>query len=159
MLPIKEFPSVLLVIELYLPLVSFCYCSVAKSCLTLCDPIDCSTPCSFVLYHLPEFVQIHVHWVGDAIYLSLPLLSPSPLASIFPSIRLFYNESTLHIRWPKYWSFPFPSVLPMYIRNWFSLELSGLISLLSKGLSRVFPSTTIQMWKNSGKIEISSFLE
>ena len=47
----------------------------------------------------------------------------------------------------------------MNIQNWFPLELSGLFSLLSKGLSRVFPSTTIQMWENSGKIEISSFLE
>ena len=54
-----------------------CCCSVAKS---LYDPMDCSTPGSPVLHYLPEFVQIHVHWVGDAIQPSHPLSSPSPSA-------------------------------------------------------------------------------
>ena len=57
-----------------------CYCSVAKSCPTLCYPMDCSTPGFPVLHYLLEFSQIHVHWVSDAIQLSLPLLSLSPSA-------------------------------------------------------------------------------
>ena len=62
--------------------VSFCCrcCSVTKTCPTLWDPMDCSTPGSPVLHCLPEFAQIHVHWVGDAIQPSHPLLPPSPCA-------------------------------------------------------------------------------
>ena len=83
------------------------FSSVAQSCLTLCDPMDCSTPGLPVHHQLPEFTQTHVHWVGDAIqssHLCHPLLLPP---SIFPSIRVFSNESVLLIRWPKYWSFSF----------------------------------------------------
>ena len=65
-----------------------------------------------------------------------PLLLPP---SIFPSIRVFSNESILHIRWPKYWSFSFN--IPMNIQDWFPLGLIGLISMQSKGLSGVFFST------------------
>ena len=54
--------------------------SVPRSCPTLCDPTDCSTPGLPVLYHLPEFAQTHVHWVGDAIQPSHPLFFPSPPA-------------------------------------------------------------------------------
>ena len=64
-------------------------CSVAKSCQTLCNPMDCSTPGSSVLHCLPEFAQIHVHWVSDSILYHSLLLLPS----IFPSIRVFSNES------------------------------------------------------------------
>ena len=86
-------------------------------CLTLCDPMDCSMP-SFPVHHqLPELAQTHFHKVSEAIQPSHPLLSPSPPPSIFPSIRVFSNESVLHIRWSKYWSF---SVSP-------SIEYSGLI--------------------------------
>ena len=79
---------------------------VAQSCPTLCNPRDCSMPGFLVHHQLPEFTQIHVHWVGDAIHLILcqPLFL---LPSIFPSIRVFSNESPLRIRWPKYWSFRF----------------------------------------------------
>ena len=81
-------------------------CSVTKLCLTLCDPMDCSTLGFPVLHYLPEFAQTHVHWVSDAIQPSHPLLPPSlPLLSIFPSIRVFFNELSLCIRWPKYWIF------------------------------------------------------
>ena len=83
-------------------------------------PMDYSTPCLPVHYHLPEFAQTHVHWDGDAIQPSHPLLYPSPPALIFPSIRVFSNELALHIRWPKYWSFSFS------ISS--SNEYSGLIS-------------------------------
>ena len=96
---------------------SCCCCSGAKSCATLCDPLDCSMPGFPVLHYLLEFAQTHVCWVGDAIHLVLccPLLL---LSSIFPSIRVFSKESVLHIKWPKYWSF---IVSP-------SNEYSGLIS-------------------------------
>ena len=97
------------------------FSSVAQSCLTLCDPMDCSMPGLPVHHQLLEFTQTHVHWVRDAIQHSLlccPLLLPP---SIFPSIRVFSNESVLCIRWPKYWSFSF-SISP-------SKEYSGLISL------------------------------
>ena len=94
--------------------------SVTESCPTLCNPMDCSTPGLPVHHQLPGFTQTHVHWVSDAIQdliLFHPLLLPS---SIFPSIRVFSNESVLHIRWPKYWSFNF-SISPYN-------EYSGLIS-------------------------------
>ena len=96
------------------------FSSVAQSCLTLCDPMDCSMPGFPVHQQLPELTQTHVHWVSDVIQPSHPLSSPSPPALIFPSIRVFSNESVLHIRWPKDWSFSF-SISP-------SSEYSGLIS-------------------------------
>ena len=70
-----------------------------------------STPGLPVHHQLPEFTQTHVHRVCDAILPSHPLLSPSPPAPIPPSIRVFSNESTLRMRWPKYWSFSF-SIIP-----------------------------------------------
>ena len=82
-------------------------CWVAKSCPTLCDPMNCSTPASSVLHHLPEFAQIYVHWVADAIQSSPPLSSPSPPAFNLSRFRVFSNKSVLCISWPKYWSFSF----------------------------------------------------
>ena len=117
------------------------FCSVAQSCPTLCDPMDCSMP-GFPAYHqLSELTQTHVHQVGDVIQPSHPLLL---LPSIFPSIRVFSNESILHIRWPKYWSFRF-SLSP-------SNEYSGLVSfrmdclnlLVVQGISRVFSNASVQ---------------
>ena len=95
-------------------------CSVAQSCLTLCDPMDCSTQGFLVHHQLLEFSQTHVHWVGDAIHPFSFCHSLLLLSSIYRSIRVFSNESVLHIRWPKYWSFSF-SISP-------SNEYSGLIS-------------------------------
>ena len=66
-----------------------------------------STPGLPVHHQLPEFTQTHVHQVGDAIQLSHPLSSSSPPAPNPSSIRVFSSESTLHMRWPKYWSFSF----------------------------------------------------
>ena len=82
--------------------------------------MDCSTPGLPVHHQLLEFSQTHVHHSGHAIQPSYPLSSPSPQPLIFPSIRVFSNESVLHIRWPKYWSFSF-SISPCN-------EYSGLIS-------------------------------
>ena len=87
--------------------------SVAQLCSTLCDPMNCSTPGFPVHHQLPEFTQTHVHRVCDAIQPSHLLSSSSPLApnSLMSSIRVFSNESTLRMRWPKYWSFSL-SIIP-----------------------------------------------
>ena len=66
------------------------------------------------------------------------------LPSISPSIRVFSNESALHIWWPKYWSFSFNISPSMNTQDWSPLEWTGWISLQSKGLSRVFSNTTVQ---------------
>ena len=83
------------------------FSSVTQSCPTLCNPINRSTPGLPVRRQLPEPTQTHVHRVDYAIQPSHPPSSPSPPASIFPSLRFFSNESALCIRWPKYWSFSF----------------------------------------------------
>ena len=88
------------------------FSSVTQSCLTLCDPMNGSTPGLPVHHQHLEFTQTHVHQVSDAIQPSHPLSSPSPLPPIPPSIRVFSNESTLRMRWPKYWSFSLASFLP-----------------------------------------------
>ena len=93
--------------------------SVPQSCLTFCDPMDYSRPGFPVLHHLPELAQTHVHWVSDAIQPSHPLLSASPDFNLSPH-QGFSNESALHIKWLKYWSFSF-SISP-------SSEYSRLIS-------------------------------
>ena len=96
------------------------FTSVAHLCLTLCDPMDCSMPGFPVHHQLPEFTQTHIHRVSDTssnLILCCPVLL---LPSIFPSIRVPSNESVLHIRWPKYWSFSF-NISP-------SNEHPGLIS-------------------------------
>ena len=112
---------------LYMPSFNICAwnevgtgcCLVAKSCLSLCDPIDCSTPSFPVLHYLPEFVQMPIELMilSNHLILCHPHL---PLPSVFSSIRVFSNKSALHIRWPNYWSFCF-SISPFN-------EYSGLIS-------------------------------
>ena len=87
----------------------------------------------------------------------LILCPPLLLSSIFPSIRVFSHESVLRIRWPKYWSFSFNISLAMDIQDWFPLGWTGLISLQSKGLSRVFSNTTVQMHQFLGaQLSLSS---
>ena len=86
---------------------SFQFSSVTQSCLTLCDPMNHSTPGLPVHHQLLEFTQTRVHRVGGVIQPSHPLLSPSPSDPILPSIRVFSNESNLCMRWRKYWSFSF----------------------------------------------------
>ena len=131
------------------------YCLVTNLCPTLCNPLDFSTPGFPVLHCLPEFTRTHVHLVGDAIQPSHPQLPLLLLPSVFLSIRVFSTELTLHIRWPEYLSMQ----LPVNIQGWFPVGLNGLLSLKSKGLSRVFSSTTFQkhqlfgtqpsLWSNS----------
>ena len=103
-----------------------------------------STPGLPVHHQLPELTQTHAHRVGDAIQhliLCHPLLL---LPSIPPSIRVFSNESTLRMRWPKYWSFNF-SISPSNEHpGLISFGMDWLVSLHSKGLSRVFSNTIVQ---------------
>ena len=94
--------------------------SSVQSRLTLCDPMNCSTPGLPAHHQLPEFTQTHVHRVSDAIQPSHPLRPLLLLSPIPPGIRVFSNESTLRMRWPKYWRFSF-SISP-------SNEHPGLIS-------------------------------
>ena len=96
---------------IYFVSVSQSVSSVTQSCPTLCDPMNRSTPGLPVHHQLPEFTQTHIPQVGDVIQPSHPLLSPSPLPLVPPGIRIFSNESTLRMRWPKYWSFSF-SIIP-----------------------------------------------
>ena len=193
-----------------------CCCSLAKSCLTVCHPMDCSMPGSPVLHYLLDFAPIHIHWVTVCVKVAQSYLThcdtmdyivhgilqarilewvalPSPgnffnpgieprspalqmnslpaeppgkpieslmlsnrlilccpfllLSSIFPGIRVFFSESALLIRWcQSIRASVSASVLPMNIQGWYPLGLTGLISLLSKGLSRVFSSITV--WKH-----------
>ena len=83
-------------------------------------PWDYSTPGLPIHHQCLEFTKTHFHWVGDAIQASHPLSSPSPPTFNLSQHQVFSNESVLHIRWPKYWSFSF-SISP-------SKEYSGLIS-------------------------------
>ena len=116
---------------------------VQSLCLTLWQPMDCSTPGFAVLHYLLEFAQIHVHWVSEAfcLILCLPLLL---LPSIFPSIKVFSNGSFLCIRCSKYWSFSFSTSS--------SNEYSGLITfridwfdlLVVQGTLRAFSGTAVQ---------------
>ena len=122
------------------------FSSVAQSCPTLCDPMNCSTPGLPVHHQLLEFTQTHIHWVGDAIQPSHPLLSPSPApnpplpraSESFPVSQLFASsgQSTRVSA--------LASVLPKNTQDRSPLGWTGWISLQSKGLSRVFSNTTVQ---------------
>ena len=125
----------------------YCCWSVAKSCPTHCDPMDCSTPGFPVIHYLLECAQIHVHWVSDAIHPSHPLLPSSPLAfNLSQHQGLFQWVSSSHQVAEVFGASASASVLPMNINCWFPLGLTGLISLLSKRLSRLFSSPTA--WKH-----------
>ena len=87
--------------------VSIQFSSVAQSCLSLCDPMNRSTPGLLVHHQLLESTQTHAHCVGDAIQPSHPLSSPSPPAFNLSQHQGLFNESAFCIRWPKYWSFSF----------------------------------------------------
>ena len=118
--------------------------SVTQSCLTICDPMNHSTPGLPVHHQLLEFTQTHVHRVGDAIQPPHPLLSlypPAPNPSqheSFPMSQLFtWGGQSIAVS-------ALVSFLPMNTQDWSPLEWTGWISLQSKGLSRVFSNTTVQ---------------
>ena len=121
------------------------FSSVALSCQTLCDSMDCSTPRLLIHHQLPEIAQTHVHRVGDAIQPSHPLSSPSPAFNLFQHQGLFQWVSSSH---------QVAKVLEFQLQHQSFQRISGLISfridwfesLLSKELSRVFSSTTV--WKH-----------
>ena len=116
------------------------HCSAAKLCPTLCDSMDRSMPGSSDLCYFLVFAQIHAHAVTAAIFCHSLVFLPS----ICPSIRVFSSKLALCIKWPNIGVSASASVLPTNSQSWFPLGLTGLISLLSKGLSRVFSSTLIQ---------------
>ena len=120
------------------------FSSVAQSCLTLCDPMNRSTPGLPVHHQLPEFTQTHAHRVSDAIQPSHPLSSFSscpqslPASESFPVSQLFaWGGQSTGVSASA-------SVLPMSTQDWSPLGWTGWISLQSKGLSQVFSNTTVQ---------------
>ena len=115
---------------------------VAKSCLTLCNPLDCNKPCFPVFYYLLEFVQFHIHWVGDAIQPSHPVAPFSSCPPSFPASASFLMSLLFASGAQRPGASASASVLSMNIQGWFPLGWTGWISLKSKGLSRGFSSTT-----------------
>ena len=129
------------------------YIFLVVQLLTLCHPMDSSTPGFPVLYYLLNFAQTHVHWVGDTIQPSHPLSAPSPVFNLAQHQGLFQWVYSLQQVSAS------TSVLPMNIQDRFPLGWTCWISLQSKGLSRVFSNTTVQkhqlfgaqlsLWSNS----------
>ena len=123
-------------------------CLVTQSCPALCNSMDCSTPGLSVPHHLPKFAQVHLHYISDAIQPSHPLMPSSPSAlSLSQHQELFQWVISMH-QMTKILDFQLQqvsaSVLPRSIQGWFPLELTGWVFLLSKGLSGIFPSTTVR---------------
>ena len=121
------------------------FSSVAQSCLTLCNPMNCSMPGLPVHHQLPEFSQTHVHRVSDAIQIPHPLSSPSPPApQSLPASRYFPMSQLFIWGGQSIGVSASASVLPMNIQDWSPLGWTGWISLQSMGLSRVFLDTAVQ---------------
>ena len=114
-----------------------CCCSVPRSCPILCDPVDCSMPGFPIFHHLPELAQTQVHWVGDALQPSRPLLSPS-----LPTFNLSQHQG--FFQWVGC-SYQVAKILALQLQHQpfdeysglFPLGLTGLISLMSKGLKNL----------------------
>ena len=127
-------------------LIFCCCCSASRSYPAVCDPMDCSTPGFPILHCLPELAQTYVHRVGDAIQPSRPLLSPFPPAfNLSQPSGSFLMSRLFVLGGHGIGASISASVLPASIQGWFPVWLTGLISLLSKGLSRAFSSTTVQL--------------
>jgi len=121
------------------------FSSVAQFCPTLCHLMACCMPGFPVHHQHPELAQIHVYWVSDAIQPSHPLSSHSPPAfNLSQHQGLFQWISSSHEVAKALELQALASVLPMNIQDWYPLELTGLISLQSKGPSRVISNTTVQ---------------
>ena len=124
-----------------------CYCcSVTKSCLTLGNPMNCSMPGFSVHPYLPEFPQTHIHWVSNAIHRSYPVASFSSCPQFFQATGSFPMSHLFISGGQSIGTLASASIDAMNIQGWFPLGLTGLISLLSTGLSRVFSSTKV--WKH-----------
>ena len=136
--------------------ISWQFSSVAQSCPTLCDPVDYSTPGFPVHHQLLELAQTHVHQISDAIQPSHPLLYPSPPAFNLSSIRVFFCDLVLCIRWPKCWSFSF-STSPSNKYSGLILFTIEWLDLLAVQGTRIFSNTTVHqffgaqpsLWSNS----------
>ena len=118
-------------------------CSVTQSCLTLCASMDCSTPGFPVHHQLLEPAQTHVHLVSDATQPSHPVVPFSSRLQYFPASGSFQMSHFFALGSQSIRVSVSPSVLPVNIQDLFPLEWTGLISLLSKGLSRVFSNTIV----------------
>ena len=136
------------------------FSSEAQSCLTLCDPMDCSMQGLPVHHQLLNLAQTHVHWVGDAIQPSQSSVIPFFLClQSFPASGSFLMSQFFPSGGQSIGASASASVLPMSIQDWFPLGWTGLIPLQCKGLSRVFSNTTVQkhqffsaqhfLWSNS----------
>ena len=120
------------------------FSSVTQLCLTLGDPMDCSTPGLPVHHQLPEFTQTHVHQVGDAIQPSHPVIPFSSCLQSFPAWGSFPMSQLFASCGQSTGDSASASVLPINTQDWSPLGWTDWISLQSKGLSRVFPNTTVQ---------------
>ena len=120
------------------------FSSVAQLCPTLCDPMNRSTPGLPVHHQLPELTQMHVHWVGDATTISSSVIPFSSRLQSFPALGSFQMSHFFISGGQSIGVSASTSVLPMNIHDWFPLWWTGWISLLSKGLSKVFSNTTVQ---------------
>ena len=112
-------------------------------CPTVCDPMDCRKPAPRV-YQLPEFTKTHVHWLSDAIQPSHHLSSPSPFTFNLSQHQGLYNESALHIRWPKYWRFSFNISLSNAYSGLISFRMDWLDLLSVQGTLQNLLQTTVQ---------------
>ena len=101
--------------------------------------MDCSISGLLVLHHLPESVQVHVHWIGDAIQTSHPLMPSSPSALNFPQHQGFSNELAVCIRWPKYWSFSFSISPSNEYSAWISLKFELFDLCCSRDSQESYP--------------------
>ena len=127
------------------------FSSVAQSCLTLCDPMDCRMPGFPVHHQFLELAHTHVHRVSDGIQLSPALFIPfSSCHQSFQASGSFPMSQFFELGGQSTAVSTLVSVLPMNIQDWFPLELTGWIPLQTKGLSRVFSNTIIQKHQFSG---------
>ena len=141
-----NFKFIILFIYIYIYITYEYFLSVqsVQSRPTPCDPMECSTAGLPVHHQLPEFTQTHVHWLGDAIQPSHPLSSLSSHLQSFPASGSFQMSQFFTSGGQRIGVSASTSVFPVNTQEWFPLGWTGWISLLSKGLSRVFSDTTVQ---------------
>ena len=119
-----------------------CCCSIAQSCPTLCNPMDCSMPGLPVPHHLLELALVYVHWCHPTI--SSSVIPFSSCLQSFPATESFQMSKFFASGGQSNGVSALASVLPRNVQDWFSLGWTGWISLQSKGFSRVFSNTTVQ---------------